>query len=297
MKETNNKYLISIVIPLFNKERTIADTLESIIKQDIKDTEIVIVNDGSSDNSLAIVTKLIQKYNEVNFTLINQENQGVSTARNKGILNAQGTYILLLDADDLLLPNALMQLKKQIALYPNKDIYIGAYIEQDTTVGTTRISQNQKEGPIANSLKALYKYEICPRSGNCIIRQILLKEAGLFSSYITLYEDMELFLKIMEKGSCFAFNEILLSYQRSDNGLSRKRTLISQEYAYYIKLKNEKNPILKSIKADHLFRRIIRRILIKDFKGSWKLIQHNPQLWYMLYHFTKRTIYKKQNHF
>ncbi len=88
--------MISVVIPLYNKERRVANTLRTVLSQTYQDFEIVIINDGSTDGSIAEV----EKFSEPRIRLITQPNAGVSAARNRGIEEAHGEHIALLDADD-----------------------------------------------------------------------------------------------------------------------------------------------------------------------------------------------------
>lgn len=88
--------MISVVIPLYNKEQSIASTLQTVLNQTYQDFEIVIVDDGSTDHSVGEVTKMT----DPRIRLIHQENAGVSAARNRGIEEAKGEYIAFLDADD-----------------------------------------------------------------------------------------------------------------------------------------------------------------------------------------------------
>jgi glycosyltransferase involved in cell wall biosynthesis len=98
MTKEGEQMKISVIVPVYNSERYIKKCIESIINQTYKDIEIIIVNDGSTDGSLNI----IQKYQELDnrIKLINQSNSGVSVARNNGIENATGDYIMFVDSDD-----------------------------------------------------------------------------------------------------------------------------------------------------------------------------------------------------
>ncbi len=113
----------SVIIPLFNKEKYIEATLKSVLKQTFKDFEVIIVDDGSTDDSLKIVSQI----KDSKITFIKQENKGVSCARNLGISKANGDYIALLDADDIWLPNHLLELKKLIETFPNAGLYCNNY--------------------------------------------------------------------------------------------------------------------------------------------------------------------------
>jgi glycosyltransferase involved in cell wall biosynthesis len=115
--DTNNP-LVSIIIPLYNAENYIAETLKSVLDQTWKNKEIIIVNDGSTDNSLAIVKSF--DFGEI--TVISQKNKGASAAKQTGLEHAKGDYIQYLDADDLLSPN---KIEAQVKLLIDKPGYLG----------------------------------------------------------------------------------------------------------------------------------------------------------------------------
>ena len=105
---------LSIIVPVYNVADYLAKCLDSLLAQDLpqNEYEIIVVNDGSSDNSEEIAQQYADKY--VNITLINQENQGLSGARNTGIKHAKGDYIQFVDSDDYLEENVLGGLMKQV---------------------------------------------------------------------------------------------------------------------------------------------------------------------------------------
>jgi len=96
---------ISIIIPAYNVERYIEDCLKSIIKQKFTNYEVIIINDGSTDDSKNIIERIISDKSK--FKLYSQNNNGVSAARNKGVLHATGKYVCFLDSDDKISDNAL----------------------------------------------------------------------------------------------------------------------------------------------------------------------------------------------
>ena len=96
---------ISVIVTCYNQEKYIRECLESVLKQTFSDYEVIVVNDGSTDSSLSIIQSYTDKYD--NFHLINQQNQGVVSARNNAIKQAQGIYIYTLDADDKIAPRCL----------------------------------------------------------------------------------------------------------------------------------------------------------------------------------------------
>lgn len=104
-----DKIKVSVIVPVFNSSQYIGETLDSIISQDFDGFEIIVIDDGSSDNSLEIVNEKLDSINIPN-TIIHQENQGVSSARNRGIDVSNGDYLVFVDADDYITPNHLSEL-------------------------------------------------------------------------------------------------------------------------------------------------------------------------------------------
>ena len=104
-----DKIKVSVIVPVFNSSQYIGATLDSIINQNFDGFEIIVVDDGSSDNSLEIINEKLNAADIPN-TVFHQENQGVSAARNKGIELSKGDYLVFVDADDYITPNHLEQL-------------------------------------------------------------------------------------------------------------------------------------------------------------------------------------------
>jgi glycosyltransferase involved in cell wall biosynthesis len=112
--------LVSVVIPMYNAQNDILRCLTSVLNQTYKNLEVIVVNDGSKDNSEVLVNEFINKYPELKVTLINKPNGGVSSARNVGLKLAKGKLIALLDSDD--------------DWYPNKIETQINYFKQDSTI-------------------------------------------------------------------------------------------------------------------------------------------------------------------
>ena len=108
--------LISIIVPVYNGADYIAESLSSVLTQLDGEVEVIVVNDGSMDTTLAVISSLFANYvNKGHLVIFNQENQGVSAARNLGIEKARGRYIGFLDADDFVFPNYFKSIKEGIA--------------------------------------------------------------------------------------------------------------------------------------------------------------------------------------
>ena len=104
----DNRPIISVIIPVYNTEKYLQQSLDSIFAQTMENFEIICVNDGSTDNSLEILKKNQNKISKI----INKKNGGLSSARNEGLTQASGKYIYFFDSDDLLEPNTLNELYK-----------------------------------------------------------------------------------------------------------------------------------------------------------------------------------------
>ena len=122
---------LSIIVPVYNVAPYIRPCFESIFKQglDENEYEVIIVNDGSTDKSMEMIADIISQHN--NITVINQENRGLSVARNNGIAAAKGEYILMPDSDDLLIENSLLRLL-EIALVKEVDIVVASFLKMNS---------------------------------------------------------------------------------------------------------------------------------------------------------------------
>ena len=130
ISQKENDVPLSIIIPVYQVERYIRPCIESVFRQGLKDKdfELIIVNDGTKDQSMEMITDIIDQHS--NITVINQTNQGLSGARNNGIVRARGEYILMPDSDDMLVTNSLPFLLEK-ALSSKADIVVADFLRVD----------------------------------------------------------------------------------------------------------------------------------------------------------------------
>ena len=171
------KPFFSIVIPLYNKEKSILNTINTVLGQSFQDFEIVVVNDGSKDNGPEIVSNI----SDSRIRIIHQENAGVSSARNVGIKESIGEYIALLDADDLWLENHLQNIHELIKKYPDFGLYACAYktrIEgaQDRSIYVYGLPGDSDLVKIPNYFESVaYGDNLVCSSAVCIPRKIFVE--------------------------------------------------------------------------------------------------------------------------
>ncbi len=124
MSGTVNEPLVSIIIPVYNAEEYLEESLGSVLNQSYKNIEVICVNDGSTDDSLEILKKF--KQDDFRIIIVSQDNQGAGAARNHGLKTAKGEYVLFFDADDILREQAIQKLIK-IATKKNTDVILFGY--------------------------------------------------------------------------------------------------------------------------------------------------------------------------
>jgi glycosyltransferase involved in cell wall biosynthesis len=229
--------MFSIVIPLFNKENTIENTVKSIINQTFIDFELIIINDGSTDKSLS----KIENINDTRIKIISTENRGVSQARNLGVENATQTYISFIDADDLWKNNHLELLKNLIQDYPNVGLYATKYIyyyDNGLKIKPYFIDiSDDFRGIVPNFFKSSSIYRIAWTSCVCVPKKIF-NEIGNFDENITLGagEDSDLWTRIAAKYPVAIDSKITSIYNfEGENHLSNEK-IEKKKYAKYDKL-------------------------------------------------------------
>jgi len=188
---------ISVIIPLYNKEMFIEATLLSVLNQTFSDYEIIIINDGSTDDSVRNATKTLRGYN--NYNIITQENKGLSATRNIGISHAKGEIIALLDADDLWDKRYLEEIKKLCLKYPEAALFGTDYFEKYTDSNVLEPAKNifknlRNTSFLANDFFKLSLFQsIITNSSFCLKKTVF--EDITFNETIDFAEDIEFFIK------------------------------------------------------------------------------------------------------
>ena len=222
--------MISIIIPLFNKERIVEKTLKSVLSQDYNDYELIVVNDGSTDKSVEVVESL----HDPRITLIEQENGGPSKARNTGVKNAKGEWIVFLDADDELVDGALTKMMMEVDRYPDADIIdFGGYIREGNV---KRLRYHPLVGKVKKTLKAFFYREISPGCGHSIFRAEIVKR-NPYNEKLRRYEDCEILLRILPKSNVYSSQYATEIHDLNYAEASNARIDIREDFTGHLDLK------------------------------------------------------------
>ena len=201
----------SVIIPLYSKAPYVKKALESVCRQTYSDYELIVINDGSTDDSCMIAEKYLQGMDGINYRLITQENAGVSAARNNGVAASKGEYVAFLDADDWWEPTFLEKMAKLIEDYPEAGLYASNYIYYKP--GKTRVAINNIETGYFNYPRAYYEGNAMPvTSISVVIPRNIYDEMGGFPLGIKLGEDFLLWAKIAMHHPVAFLNEPLAWY-------------------------------------------------------------------------------------
>nr|WP_288812020.1 glycosyltransferase family A protein [uncultured Sphingobacterium sp.] len=275
--------VVSIIIPLYNKEETIKNTVSSVFRQEYSKFELLIVDDGSTDNSI----KLLSEITDPRLVIITKANGGVSDARNFGIKHARGKCIFFLDADDLITTDCLSIFVGMLDRYTDESVYVCNFKITSNDNSGIVYCREKKERLFTNPIKALWERRIFPRTGAMMIKKTCFDEIGFFPINMTVYEDLEFILRLLNKYSVVYNPAVLLSYQSEYNSLSKKPVALSKEFAFYADF-TKKARFEKFILADLVYSSYRKRLKIGDTHSTKILFErykkHLPILVIALIH-------------
>ena len=218
--------MFSVIIPLYNKEKSIKQTLETVLKQSFKDFEVIIVNDASTDNSL----KIVEFIKDERIRIINKANGGVSSARNRGILEAKGDYIAFLDADDFWDTSYLMIMNELINDFNDASIFSCqfGYLNNNDIYPANSI--HKKRGYIDNYYLEANKAPLIHTS-SVIIKKNCFEIVGLFNTKYRRGEDVDMWCRLVDNFK-HAFEPSLLSYYVLYSENSACQTVVPLNYFF-----------------------------------------------------------------
>ena len=236
-----NNIKISVYIPNYNYGNYIENAIQSLLKQTFKKFEIIIIDDGSLDKSFEIIKKYITQ-KKISIRLIRHKNKGLIKSSNIAIRASNGRYIMRLDADDQLKPNALAKFYKAI----NKDEEV-AMVYSDFYIVDNNLKIIRREKKI--NLNKNKKFSDIPAHGACcLIRKDYLMEANLYDEEFDRQDGYILWLKFINKYKIINLNEPLWYYRQHNNSLSSNTIkILKTRSLIYEKFSNNKKNNKKKI--------------------------------------------------
>jgi len=208
--------LFSVIIPLYNKAAYIERAMQSVLSQTFQEFELIVVDDGSTDNPFAQLSVNAPEIHK-KVRVIQQQNQGVSTARNNGVKLAKYDYIAFLDADDSWEPTYLEEMNGLIAAYPKAGIYGSSYFIVKN--GKKRIAPIGLDAKIESGLIyycQVYSKTLCMPlwTGATIIRKPIFDLENGFNPRLKLGEDFDLWIRVATKYPVAFLNKPLANYHQ-----------------------------------------------------------------------------------
>ena len=274
---------ISVIIPVYNAENYLRDCLDSVLRQSLTELEILCVDDGSTDNSLAILREYEQQYS--NIKVLTQKNQFAGVARNTGMKAATGEYLAFLDADDTLVPDSLQQLY-DVAVKHDLDFVKGGVLQVDMHTEETQHSAywSNKRFP---KLYRVISFTDMPKEMivigdapfNGLYKTAFIRQHGIVFNKLRCCNDSSFFIGCLVSGRRIMITDIPVVYYK----INQSKSLVSvrafhfecQIAAYYL----AKEQSLKT--NPHLSRIICQKFLISVFYWYYRLLAQGQNIYQM----------------
>ena len=276
--------LISVVIPVYNGQTTIRETVDSVLKQTLTDFELLIINDGSTDNTLEIVESIA----DPRIKIFSYPNKGLSASRNRGIREAASDLITFLDADDLWSSDKLATQHQVLTEHPLADVAYSwtDYIDENSEFlqAGLHITAN------GDVLAKLLTVNFIESGSNVLIRQSALRSVGFFDESLPAAEDWDMWLRLAQASEFVAVSAVQVFYRRTS---SMSSNVVRQEQACLTVINRafEKAPdSLQHLKRQTLAQ-LYKYLIFKALEGPpgkekgwvagkclWRAVQYNPSL-------------------
>lgn len=206
--------LISVVVPVFNGEKTIKETIESVLKQTFKDFELIVINDGSQD----LTVEVVEKIQDSRIQVYSYPNAGLGASRNRGIDRSTGEYIAFIDADDMWTPDKLEDQFNALKSHPEAAVayswtdYIDEYSQFLGKGGHITVN--------GNIYPHLLLTDLLENGSNPLIRKQAFIEVGNFDESLSAAEDWDMLLRLAIRYHFIAVSSPQVLYRISSNSMS-----------------------------------------------------------------------------
>jgi glycosyltransferase involved in cell wall biosynthesis len=218
--------LVSVIIPAYNAARFIEATLDSVIAQTYTNLEIIIVDDGSTDNTRELIEPYLK---DPRVRLICQANAGVHAARNKGIENSSGEFIAPVDADDIWFPAKIEKQVRAMQSNPNAGLVYAwtVHLDEEGNLNGDYLAQTRT----GNVLRAMLEQELIGSASIPLFRRTCLDDVGYYRAGYKGVEDFELYMRVAEKWEYDVAPDFLIGYRMVQGSMSRNTGMMWKHLA------------------------------------------------------------------
>ena len=279
----NNAQIISVIIPVYNGEKTIRETIESVLNQTLSKFELIVINDGSQDSTLDIVTSI----QDPRLKVFSYSNAGVSASRNNGLSHARSEFISFLDADDLWTPDKLEAQLKALSENPQAAV---AYSWTDHIDEFGQVLSPASHVTLNGDIYAnLLTGNFLANGSNVLIRRQALIEVGGFDQSLAFGEDWDMWLRLAARYHFVAVPFPQILYRISTDSASCNLSMMEAGCLQVIERAYTQAPDSLQHLKKQSFAFLYKFLLFKAFQGSpgrqkglkaanvlWRYIRNDP---------------------
>lgn len=233
INKIGKKPLISLVIPLFNKKDVVSTTINSCLNQTYQNIEIIIIDDGSTDGSGAVV----KTYKDSRIRYYYKENGGVSSARNFGLWYVKGDYIMFLDADDIILSDCIEKLTYPLFKDSNIDLCCGKSCDTHSQLKSFSIKE-LRECYVEHKYKDLFYDRYSMRQGCYLIKEHIAKNIGFDNRY-SKFEDIQTICEWLKIANVYHIPDVVSIYRKKYSNLSKQFNDPDKDYTFHMSFSNK----------------------------------------------------------
>ena len=239
MSELTKNPLVSIIIPTYNSSKYIEDALNSVITQDYVNKEIIIVDDGSSDDTIAKLTPYLDE-----IKIIKQKNMGSGAARNNGLENSNGKYIAFLDSDDLWLPGKLSAQIEYLEEHPDVKLVYGSWdsfkndpVQEIKSLSNTAITSTEIDRESSGWIYDKLIEDCIVWTSTVVMHRELLTTVGYFDVNLRRGQDYDYWLRVSRVTQIHKLLNLVSLYRIHNESITRRPLDINYGFLIFDKLK------------------------------------------------------------
>lgn len=264
--------MFTVIIPLYNKQLSIHRSIESVLNQTFEKFELIIVDDGSTDDSLSIA----KKFNDDRIKIYSKKNEGVSIARNFGVFKASYEWICFLDADDVWLPYHLFHMFEMIDSFPDNKFFSTSF-KFSNNKRIFRHKRIHEVTRIENYFKDSIKENLVHSNTVAIYKEAMMK-VGMFNEILKIGEDIDLWARLYKNfGLVKSDKTTTIYYLDSENNSKINYPKLEFFYEYYLDFKT--NNEFEYIYNEHLLIHKLKIFIVRNyFVHAFKLFFKNKNV-------------------